>query len=280
MDFEDKKYSIFDGVGSGESQLLRVVRDATADGEPIVNVQLQNLRDEPIKELPLPPAFHNVLDGDSFTSWVEKYCDETTSVIFWQEKDLTVRVVVDPMAKKAFPRNTHDDFGALQNCVYQLSAHRYFKEWQTVMASGLRMSHERMLKFLMQHKNDVDDAAELIQGWKEIETAVNMKHNAKYDNGYRMTVEFASETGNKKSTELVREFKIQIPVLNSDDDSFEFVIEIDVYEPRTTGEEATFEFRSRAFDDALLTAMDREVSHLKESLPAFPFMHGWCELED
>lgn len=269
----EKIESLFDKFDVGEGRLLRVVREAVADGEPIVRVEMRQLQPEPIKALPTATPVHDVYGSESFIAWIGQFAGED-SIVFWNtEPRLAFVCYFDPLQKTGMPAAVGDAFGDLARCRYFLAKHPIFLQWQKVI--GLKLTHKHLLEHFKTNRADIVNASELIEGWRGVETTVNMRHDAKYDDGFHFTVAFDSKTSGKSTTAtLLSCFNIVVPVLHQDDeDPTEFEIQIDIIEPETPTQAAEFRLRSRDFDFALEKAMKKELESLKEAID-LPILQG------
>lgn len=272
--------SIFNDYQDGESRLLRVIKSAIpgTDDNGIV-VQTQVLRPEPIGELPVRPMQHEVKDTQSFLDWLKfTGAKKENTLICWNDILMTIKAVLNTDAETAIPDEDDaatDDvlYGTLPNCIYNITLHRFYEIWKKEFRT--HFTHKALIQFLLRNQADIKDASEFIQAWKQIKTAMNIDVDAQYSDGHKMLVNFESDVKSGTQTaELPRYFVLRLPVLASDDEPIEFVVDVEIGYPERASDKPTFHFFCRDFEDAVRVAMKREVNEIRKALDGFTILYG------
>lgn len=275
MDNQDLARSAFDSLEDGEAKALRLVRTMDERGEAINTLTIKREHPDPVPLDRIKPRGYILSDLRSFVRYCEHFIDDKNKAIVFAEGERFV-LVEDPMAEFGMQGHYHAAY-------FNIKEHPYFISWHKNM--NVFLKHEPLLEIFKLYCDDInpDDYKLLIQSYGAIKTTIGMERDSRLDDeqGRMYSVSFQSKSGGTEPGKLLKEFRINVPILIDDDpikDSMEIKITIDIREPEKAEQNATFIFRSREMELILKDVKEKLNKDIEKQLGDFLVVRGVATL--
>ncbi len=265
MNKEEK--SIFDGYQDGEHRILGVVRQMLGD-EPIHSLEIIKRHPDPAPMIPIGPLEVNLYDTESFVNFCKRYGNKDTSRIFYDDE--YVKIILNAFDEQA--QEGRYDVAWLN---FRFSPE--FEQWDSIVNRADCYSQKDIIEFLRRNMDDILNGEEVLLSYEHLKTCIHVEIDSSLSSkdGRVLGVKFTSKTDNKINPgKLIVLFQINIPVLQNDIEARPFTIQVDLQEPESDKDQATFLLRSRTFIKAQQLAIADEVEKIKHSLKEWDIFYG------
>jgi hypothetical protein len=123
---------------------------------------------------------------------------------------------------------------------------------------------------------DTEKHSAMVRAFSSIQTAVEIRHDEKFDNGYAFNVSYKAKSGSTEGVMIPDKFTVSVPFGSTDIDTIDIDFDVFLYEPESAEQKANFQFISPNLEEVARARimMDIEKIRMVTDEMDIPLVHG------